>query len=168
MHRALAAWQETGNAAGTGSALFGVSLVFQVLRRDWDAGMPYLWQAFGLAEAVEESGDLYGASEIRRHLGFYYLHKDIRPKEAVRQLGIRSRFGSGWVICAGCQARWSRSVKPNWPRANPGMPRSTCTGRWSWPAPPTCFPGGSGTPSKPWPRPRQPSARRAEAIASSR
>ena len=23
--------------------------------------MPYLWQAFGLAEAVEESGDLYGA-----------------------------------------------------------------------------------------------------------
>ncbi|HEX3512793.1 MAG TPA: hypothetical protein VHT26_02185, partial [Trebonia sp.] len=97
MRRALAAWRETGNAAGTARALFGVSLVFQVLRRDWDAGMPYLWQAFGLAEAVEESGDLYGASEIHRHLGFYYLDKDVRPREAVRQLGhsltLRERLG---------------------------------------------------------------------------
>ena len=97
MRRALAAWQETGDAAGTARALFGVSLVFQVLRRDWDAGMPYLWQAFGLAEAVEESGDLYGASEIHRHLGFYYLYKDVRPGEAVRQLGhslaLRERLG---------------------------------------------------------------------------
>lgn len=97
MRRALAAWLETGDAAGTARALFGVSLVFQVLRRDWDAGMPYLWQAFGLAEAVEESGDLYGASEIHRHLGFYYQYKDGRPKEAVRQLGhsleLRERLG---------------------------------------------------------------------------
>jgi hypothetical protein len=97
MRRALAAWQETGDAAGTARALFGMSLVFQVLRRDWDAGMPYLWQAFGLAEAVEESGDLYGASEIRRHVGFYYLYKDVRPKEAARQLGhslaLRERLG---------------------------------------------------------------------------
>jgi hypothetical protein len=97
MRGALAAWRETGDAAGTARALFGVSLVFQVLRRDWDAGMPYLWQAFGLAEAVEESGDLYGASEIRRHLGFYYLYKDVRPREAVRQLGhslaLREQLG---------------------------------------------------------------------------
>ena len=87
MRRGLAAWQETGDAAGTARALFGMSLVFQVLRQDWDAGMPYLWQAFGLAEAVEESGDLYSASEIHRHLGFYYLDQDVRPAEAVRQLG---------------------------------------------------------------------------------
>jgi hypothetical protein len=77
--------------------LFGVSLVFQVLRRDWDAGMPYLWQSFGLAEAVEESGDLYGCSEIHRHLGFYYLAEDVRPREAVRRLGyslaLRERLG---------------------------------------------------------------------------
>jgi hypothetical protein len=97
MRGALAAWRETGDAAGTARALFGLSLVFQVLRRDWDAGMPYLWQAFGLAEAVEESGDLYGASEIHRHLGFYYLYKDVRAREAVRQLGhslaLRERLG---------------------------------------------------------------------------
>jgi hypothetical protein len=97
MRHALALWQETGNPAGTALALFGVSLVFQVLRQDWDAGMPYLWQAFGLAEAVEESGDLYGRSEICRHVGFYYLARDTRPREAVRQLGhslaLRERIG---------------------------------------------------------------------------
>src|SRR6185312_7661305 len=97
MRRSLALWQETGDPAGTAMALFGVSLVFQVLRRDWDAGLPYLWQAFGLAEAVEESGDLYGRSEIHRHVGFYYLFRDARPREAVRQLGhslaLRERLG---------------------------------------------------------------------------
>ena len=86
MRSALAAWRETGDAAGTARALFGMSLVFQVLRRDWDVGMPYLWQAFGLADAVEESGDLYAASEIHRHVGFYYLYSDVRPREAVRRL----------------------------------------------------------------------------------
>jgi hypothetical protein len=102
MRRALAAWQETGDAAGTARALFGVSLVFQVLRRDWDAGMPYLWQAFGLAEAVEESGDLYAASEIHRHLGFYYLYQDVRPGEAVRRLrhslALRERLGDSRLL----------------------------------------------------------------------
>lgn len=97
MRSALAAWQETADAAGTARALFGLSLVFQVLRRDWDTGMAYLWQAFGLAEAVKESGDLYAASEIHRHLGFYYLSKDVRPGEAVRQLGhslaLREQLG---------------------------------------------------------------------------
>ena len=87
MRRALAIWREIGDPAGTARALFGVSLVFQVLRGDWDAAMPYLWQSFGLAEAVEESGDLYGRSEIHRHVGFYYLVEDVRPREAVRQLG---------------------------------------------------------------------------------
>jgi tetratricopeptide (TPR) repeat protein len=97
MRRALAIWQETGDAAGTARGLFGLSLVFQVLRRDWDAGMPYLWQAFGLAEAAEEAGDLYGRSEIHRHLGFYYLAADPRPQEAMRQLGhslaLREKLG---------------------------------------------------------------------------
>ena len=108
MRRALALWQETGDAAGTALALFGMSLVFQVLRQDWGAGMPYLWQAFGLAEAVEESGDLYGRSEICRHVGFYYLVDDIRPREAVRQLGhslaLRERLGDPRRIPSGLVA----------------------------------------------------------------
>ena len=97
MRRALAIRQEIGDPAGTARALFGVGLVFQVLRRDWDAAMGYFWPAFGLAEAVEESGDLYGRSEIHRHLGFYYLLKDVRPREAARQLGyslaLREKLG---------------------------------------------------------------------------
>ena len=97
MRRALAVWEEIGDPAGTARALFGVGLVFQVLRRDWAAAMPYFWRSFGLAEAVEESGDLYGRSEIHRHLGFYYLVEDVRPAEAVRQLGhslaLRERLG---------------------------------------------------------------------------
>jgi tetratricopeptide (TPR) repeat protein len=97
MHRALTIWQDIGDPAGTARALFGVGLVFQVLRRDWDAAMRYFWPAFGLAEAVEESGDLNGRSEIHRHVGFYYLLEDVRPREAVRQLGyslaLREKLG---------------------------------------------------------------------------
>jgi len=97
MRRALVLSQEAGDTAGTARALFGVGLVLQVLRRDWDAAMRYFWQAFGLAEALEESGDLYGRSEIHRHIGFYYLVDDVRPREAVRQLGhslaLRERLG---------------------------------------------------------------------------
>ena len=97
MRRALAIWQDIGDPAGTARALFGVGLVYQVLRGDWAGAMPYFWQSFGLAEAVEESGDLYGRSEIHRHLGFYYLVEDVRPHEAVRQLGyslaLREKLG---------------------------------------------------------------------------
>lgn len=86
MRRALGRWQETDHAAGAARGLFGMGLVFQVLHRDWSAAMPYFWQAFGLAEAMEESGDRYGRSEVHRHVGFYYLVEDVRPREAVRQL----------------------------------------------------------------------------------
>ena len=59
--------------------------------------MPYFWQAFGLAEAMEESGDRYGRSEVHRHVGFYYLVEDVRPREAVRQLehslALREQLG---------------------------------------------------------------------------
>ena len=97
MRRALALWRQTGDAAGTARALFGVGLVLQVLRQDWPAAMEHFWPAFGLAEAVEEGGDLYGRSEIHRHIGFYYLVADVRPHEAVRQLAhslaLRERLG---------------------------------------------------------------------------
>ena len=38
MRRALAIWQETGDAAGTARGLFGMSMVFQVLSRDLGLG----------------------------------------------------------------------------------------------------------------------------------
>lgn len=97
MDGALAVWRETGDAVGTAQGLFGMGLVHQVVHRDWAAAMGYYWQAYGLAEAVEESGDLYACSEIHRHVGFYYLVEDVRPAEAVRRLGyslgLRARLG---------------------------------------------------------------------------
>jgi hypothetical protein len=78
--------------------LFGVGLVFQVLRRDWAAAMPYFWRPFGLAEAVEESGDLYLRSEIHRHLGFYYLVEDVRPYRQCGNWDTRSAFARSLAI----------------------------------------------------------------------
>ncbi len=108
MVRALAIERETGDPVGTARALFGMGLVHQVLHRDWAAAMPYYWQAYGLAEAVEESGDLYACSEIHRHLGFYYLIEDVRPAEAVRRLGysltLRERLGDPRRIPSGLVA----------------------------------------------------------------
>jgi len=108
MSGALAIWRETGDAVGTARGLFGMGLVHQVLHRDWAAAMPYYWQAYGLAEAVEDSGDLYACSEIHRHLGFYYLIEDVRPAEAVRRLGyslaLRERLGDPRRIPSGLVA----------------------------------------------------------------
>jgi tetratricopeptide (TPR) repeat protein len=108
MRRSLELWRGTDDAAGTGAALFGVGLVMQVLRRDWDAAMTYFWPAFGLAEAVADAGDLYGCSEIHRHIGFYYLVADVRPREAVRRLDrsleLREQLGDPRRIPSGLVA----------------------------------------------------------------
>ena len=100
------------------------------MRRDWDAGMPYLWQAFGLAEAVEESGDLYAASEIHRHLGFYYLYEDARPREAVRQLG-RSLAAPAACCPGGSATPRQLSPRPRQPparRADAAATSLRCSG----------------------------------------
>jgi tetratricopeptide (TPR) repeat protein len=108
MQRALELWQEAGDDAGVATAMFGAGLVHQVLRSDWTAAMPYFWQAFGLAEAVADSGDLYGCSEIHRHIGFYYLVQDVRPAQAARRLGysleLRERLGDQRLIPSGLVA----------------------------------------------------------------
>jgi tetratricopeptide (TPR) repeat protein len=108
MQRALELWRTTKDDAGVATAMFGVGLVHQVLRRDWAAAMPYFWQAFGLAEAVADGGDLYGCSEIHRHIGFYYLVEDVRPEQAARRLGysleLRERLGDQRLIPSGLVA----------------------------------------------------------------
>jgi tetratricopeptide (TPR) repeat protein len=122
MSGALVIWRETGDAVGTARALFGMGLVFQVLHRDWAGAMPYYWQAYGLAEAVEESGDLYACSEIHRHLGFYYLIEDVRPAEAVRRLAyslaLRERLGDPRALPSGLVALGEAELAAgNLPRA---------------------------------------------------
>jgi tetratricopeptide (TPR) repeat protein len=132
--RALALWRETGDSAGIGRALFDMSLVFQVLRRDWETGMRYLWPAVGLAEAVEEGGDAYGRSEIHRHLGFYYLFEDVRPREAVRQLthslALRERIGDSRLIPSALVAlARAELARRNAPQAVALLSRAVSTAR---------------------------------------
>jgi len=84
------------------------------------------------------SGDRYGCSEIHRHLGFYHLLEDIRPKEAVRQFGhsleLRERIGdprlfpSALVVlgdaelAAGNPERSRRAAEPHRRRGPRGFP----------------------------------------------
>jgi tetratricopeptide (TPR) repeat protein len=86
--QALAAWQEAGARAATAHSLFGLGLVYQVLRSDWGSAMPYYWQALDLAYAPDSDGDLYLRSEVHRHVGFYFLVEDEQPSAAVRHLQL--------------------------------------------------------------------------------
>ena len=124
MRHALALWEETGDPVGTAMGLFGVSLVFQ-LRGDWAASMPYLWRSFGLAEAVEESGDLYGCAEIHRHVGFYYLTGEVRPREAVRRLAcslaLREKLGDAKRLPSALTALGEAEIAAGNPRRAAGL-----------------------------------------------
>ena len=79
---ALAQAQQAGHAAATAQSLFGLGLVFQVLRRDWMTAMPYYWQALGLVTAPDTQAGPYLRSEVHRHLGFYFGYEDVQPAEA--------------------------------------------------------------------------------------
>lgn len=85
---ALAQAQQAGAAAAEAQSLFGLGLVFQVLRRDWMTAMPYYWQALGMVTAPDAQAGPYLRSEVHRHLGFYFAYEDVRPAEAVRHLQI--------------------------------------------------------------------------------
>ena len=88
VHRSLELYQELGDEAGVARAAFGVGLFEQVLRRDWDAAMPYYRRSESLIPALENTGDLYTRSEIHRHLGFYHLVVEKQPETAVGHLRI--------------------------------------------------------------------------------
>ena len=86
--QALTEGEAAGDAAGTAQSLFGVGLVFQVLRRDWMTAMPYYWQALGLVSAADSEAGPYLRSEVHRHVGFYFAVEDVQPAEALRHLQI--------------------------------------------------------------------------------
>jgi len=83
--QALEIRRDLGDQAGTAESLFGVGLVRQVLRQDWDAAMPYYWEALDLAE---RHGDLLLRSEVHRHVGFYYASSDLQSDKALEHLRI--------------------------------------------------------------------------------
>jgi tetratricopeptide (TPR) repeat protein len=94
--------------AGVAQSLFGLGLVFQVLRRDWASAMPRFWRALEIVEEIGDTADLYTRSEVHRHVGFYYLVEDVRPDEAVRHLHrsleLRTQLGDARVIPSGLVA----------------------------------------------------------------
>jgi tetratricopeptide (TPR) repeat protein len=103
--QALAIRRDVGDLPGVAESLFGLGLVHQVLRRDWDAAMPYFWRAMALAE---EHGDGLTRSEVHRHVGFFYLVEDVQPEKAVHHLRIslelRQRLGDRRWIPSGTLA----------------------------------------------------------------
>lgn len=126
----LALSQEAGDQAGTARSVFGVGLVFQVLRSDWPTAMSYYWQALDLSPALVASGDLNARSEIHRHLGFYYLYEDARPREAVRQLG-RSLAAPAACCPGGSATPRQLSPRPRQPparRADAAAASPRCSG----------------------------------------
>jgi tetratricopeptide (TPR) repeat protein len=108
--QALTAWHAADQRPATAQALFGLGLVYQVLRDDWASAMPYFWQALDLVAVNDADTSLYLRSEVHRHVGFYFLVADERPAEAVRhlqlsldfreQLGDPRRIPSGQVALA--------------------------------------------------------------------
>jgi tetratricopeptide (TPR) repeat protein len=83
--QALEIRRDLGDPAGTAESLFGLGLVHQVLRQDWEAAMPYYWEALDLADRY---GDLLLRSEVHRHVGFYYAMSDLQSDKAVEHLRI--------------------------------------------------------------------------------
>ena len=105
--RALDIDEVLSDKAGVAQSLFGMGLVFQVLRDDWASAMPFFRQSLELVDELGEDIDPYTRSEVHRHIGFYFLVEDVRPHDAVRhlqrsldlreQLGDLRRIPSGLV-----------------------------------------------------------------------
>jgi tetratricopeptide (TPR) repeat protein len=103
--QALEIRRDLGDQAGTAESLFGVGLVHQVLREDWNAAMPYYWEALDLAD---RHGDLLLRSEVHRHVGFYYAVSDLQSDKALEHLRIshelRAELGDPRWIPGGTMA----------------------------------------------------------------
>jgi tetratricopeptide (TPR) repeat protein len=100
--------EAAGGLAGIAQSLFGLGLVFQVLRGDWTSAIPRFWRALEIVEEIGDAADLYTRSEVHRHVGFYYLVEDVRLNLAVRHLQrsleLREQLGDPRVIPSGLVA----------------------------------------------------------------
>jgi tetratricopeptide (TPR) repeat protein len=106
--RALAIRRDMSDEPGAALPLFGLGLVAQVLRHDWDTAIASFREALALVEASGHAIDLYTQSEVHRHIGFYFLVEDVQPEEAVRHLqqslDLRVRLGDPRRIPSGLAA----------------------------------------------------------------
>lgn len=99
--RALELRRAAGDRAGVAESLFGLGLLHQVLRGDWDAAMPYFREALAEADA---HGDRYTRSEAHRHVGFFHLVVSGSPGDAVehlrRSLELRVELGDPRLLAS--------------------------------------------------------------------
>jgi tetratricopeptide (TPR) repeat protein len=86
--QALRIHEAAGDAVGSAHSLFGIGLVFQVLRHDWASAMVYFSRALRIVDAPEAGADPHVRSEVHRHVGFYFLVEDANPGEALRHLEV--------------------------------------------------------------------------------
>ena len=83
--QALAIRRELDDPAGIAESLFGLGLVHQVLRGDWDTAVPLYREALELAD---KHGDLLLRSEVHRHVGFFHTLDDLDSDRALHHLRI--------------------------------------------------------------------------------
>jgi tetratricopeptide (TPR) repeat protein len=83
--QALTLRRELGDVEGIAEALFQLGLVQQVLRRDLDAGAPFVHEALDVLATVPDA-DVLLRSEIHRHVGFDALLRRERRDEAREHL----------------------------------------------------------------------------------
>jgi len=102
---ALALQRETGDLAGAAESLFGLGLVHQVLRGDWDAAMPFYREALTLAEGY---ADEMVRSEVHRHIGFFHVFVAGDAEQGLRHLRmsqvLRERYGDPRRVATGTLA----------------------------------------------------------------
>ena len=130
----LAICERLGDEVGMARAEFGLGLVEQVLRHDWEASLPHYLRAQELTPALEAVGDLYMLSEIDRHLGFHLAFAATEPAKAVarlnRSLELRERLGDRRVIPSGLEGlAWVEQEAGNLRRAVELLRRTITLGR---------------------------------------
>jgi tetratricopeptide (TPR) repeat protein len=91
--QALTIQRKIDDQAGAAESLFGIGLVHQVLRQDWNAAMPYYREALPLAD---QHADAYVRSECYRHLGFYYFAEEHDADSALEHLHTSQRLREEW------------------------------------------------------------------------
>jgi tetratricopeptide (TPR) repeat protein len=102
--RALATRRQIEDVEGIAESLFQLGLVHQVLRRDLEAGSPFVREALGLVEGLPAADSLL-RSEIHRHVGFDLLLREERHGPAIEhfEASLELRRGlaeRGWIAGA--------------------------------------------------------------------
>jgi len=109
---ALVIQREADDPAGAAESLFGLGLVQQVRRGDWDNAMPFYQEALTLAERY---ADEMVRSEVHRHIGFFHVYAAGDVEQGLRHLRmsqvLRERYGDPRRVAVGTlalgEAEWA-------------------------------------------------------------